>query len=162
MPDFSLRGYRRYLRRLEKRAASAVVMCECDDQLLIVKATYKPHWSLPGGIVDAHETPRQAAVRETLEEVGLELDPSALEFVLVVDRISEVAHTYQFVFRASVTRDMLDTIHLQASEISDYAMVTRADVASGDRHYGKVISHWAHGTTGYVEQTFDMHGQAKD
>ncbi len=35
-------------------------------------------WSLPGGMVDAGETHRQAAIRETLEEIGVNLDPDQL------------------------------------------------------------------------------------
>lgn len=160
--SYSIRKFRQYLRRLEKRAASAVVMCECDGRLLIVKATYKPHWSLPGGIIDANESPRRAAVREVNEEVGIALQPDELEFVMVVDRISSVAQTYQFVFRAEVSREMLDAMQLQASEISDAMMVTRDEVLAGERYYGKVIYHWAHDTRGYVEQTFDASGQARE
>ncbi len=35
-------------------------------------------WALPGGRMDAGETPEQAALRELAEEVGLVLDPSAV------------------------------------------------------------------------------------
>ncbi len=35
-------------------------------------------WALPGGRIDAGETPEQAALRELAEEVGLQLDPSAV------------------------------------------------------------------------------------
>jgi mutator protein MutT len=35
-------------------------------------------WALPGGRIDAGETPEQAALRELAEEVGLVLDPSAV------------------------------------------------------------------------------------
>lgn len=35
-------------------------------------------WALPGGRIDAGETPRQAALRELHEEVGLQLGPDAV------------------------------------------------------------------------------------
>ena len=35
-------------------------------------------WALPGGRIDADETPEQAALRELHEEVGLELGPDAV------------------------------------------------------------------------------------
>lgn len=35
-------------------------------------------WALPGGRIDAGETPEQAALRELAEEVGLQLDPDAV------------------------------------------------------------------------------------
>lgn len=38
---------------------------------LIVEPTYKPTWDVPGGIAKVDESPRCAARREVLEEVGL-------------------------------------------------------------------------------------------
>ncbi|MDE2277370.1 MAG: CoA pyrophosphatase, partial [Burkholderiales bacterium] len=35
-------------------------------------------WALPGGRIDEGETPEQAALRELVEEVGLQLDPPAV------------------------------------------------------------------------------------
>jgi len=144
-----------WLRSLDKRISSAAMVLEDQaGRLLIVKANYKKHWTLPGGIVDRHETPLDAAVRETREEVGIEIDRSQVEFVMVATRSSKFFDSYQFVFRAPFKDSQLNDIVLQASEIDEYALVSREEVATGNRDYGKVIIHWAEGRTGYAEQTF--------
>lgn len=41
-------------------------------RVLLVKENYDRHrWTLPGGAVESDETPREAVVRETLEETGV-------------------------------------------------------------------------------------------
>ena len=55
------------------RGAAAFVF---DDvgRLLVVKENYdRFRWSLPGGAVEAAESPEDACVREALEETGVEL-----------------------------------------------------------------------------------------
>ncbi len=125
------------------------------EELLVVKANYKNYWTLPGGIVNQRETPRQAAIRETKEEVGVQLDANDVTFVAVADRISDVAQTYQFIFKAPLTADAMQSIALQPSEIDEYALVSRGQVLSGDRRYAKAIYNWAGDVSGYAEQRFD-------
>lgn len=57
---------------------SAAVACWRDGTVLLVKNTYSPIITLPGGLVRARESYRQAAVRELREEVGLCTRPEAL------------------------------------------------------------------------------------
>ena len=141
--------------KLPKRVSSAGLQLEtADGRLLIVKAHYKKHWSLPSGVIDPGETPKQAAIRETFEEVGLSVDPSTVRFVRVTSRHSKVADTYQFVFAAPLPEEFEAQIVLQRSEIVEYALVSKADVMIDKRHYGEVIKHWATDTEGYVEQVF--------
>jgi len=55
-----------------RRCASLLLQ---DDRgaVLFVRQTYGARlWGFPGGIVDAGESPRDAALRETMEEVGIE------------------------------------------------------------------------------------------
>lgn len=48
----------------------ATVICKRDNQILGVRKA-KSRWNLPGGKIEAGETPRQAATRELREETGL-------------------------------------------------------------------------------------------
>jgi 8-oxo-dGTP diphosphatase len=49
----------------------ATVICTRDGQVLYVRKP-KSRWNLPGGRIEAGETPEQAAMRELSEETGLE------------------------------------------------------------------------------------------
>ena len=65
-----------------KRMGAALLLRDGSDRVLLVEPTYKPYWELPGGVVEASESPRQAAAREITEELGLSVVPGRL---LVVD-----------------------------------------------------------------------------
>lgn len=139
-----------------KRFSSAVLLCETQDgKVLVVKSHYKPYWTLPGGVIDPGETPREGAIRETREEVGIMVNPDTVEFVAVIDRRSEVAESYQFIFRTVLPEEARQAVTLQAVEVQDYDFVTKAQVKSVDRPYAKALEHWANGTMGYIEQTFE-------
>ena len=140
---------------LPKRASSSSMILENSiGQALIVKSGYKPYWTFPGGVIDPHETPKEAAIRETFEEIGITVNPQKVEFVAVVNRRSDYAETYQFVFKVPLALGGLNKIVLQETEIDEYQLVTREQVRTHDRPYGQVISNWANERTGYMEQTF--------
>jgi 8-oxo-dGTP diphosphatase len=53
---------------------AVAVLIRTDNQVLLVQRTFDPKrglWTLPSGFVDAGEDPKQAAIRECLEETGL-------------------------------------------------------------------------------------------
>ncbi|GHH64960.1 hypothetical protein GCM10017673_08510 [Streptosporangium violaceochromogenes] len=52
-------------------ASACLLLTDADDRVLLVKPNYRPYWSIPGGIVEAGETPHDCAVREISEELGL-------------------------------------------------------------------------------------------
>jgi 8-oxo-dGTP diphosphatase len=63
---------------------SASVFLHRDGEILILKRAggyAGGGWFIPGGHVEFGETPLQAAVRETTEEAGIELDPASLRLV---------------------------------------------------------------------------------
>lgn len=143
------------LNSFDKRVASASVILEdAEGRALIVKAHYKDYWTFPGGMLDDGESPKQAAIREVFEEVGIELDELAVTFCWIASRTSRHMMTYQFVFKASLSEHDKSKIILQRSEIEESRLVTREDVRENGVRYGKVITNWADNVSGYIEQTF--------
>ncbi len=68
-PDERTRAWYRTLPA--KRVGAGVVFTDVDDRVLLVRPTYKEHWEVPGGIVEASESPHEAAAREIAEELGI-------------------------------------------------------------------------------------------
>ena len=66
-------------------AVSVAVMDNNGKALASLRADY-PVWEFAGGKVDANETPRQAAVREIKEELGLDIRVTAFVGSLIVIR----------------------------------------------------------------------------
>jgi ADP-ribose pyrophosphatase YjhB (NUDIX family) len=51
-----------------------VVVANGEDSILLIRRTDNGNWAVPGGAVDLGESVAQAAVRETLEESGIECE----------------------------------------------------------------------------------------
>ena len=92
--------------------------------VLIVTPTYKPTLEIPGGIVEAGESPRACARRESLEELGLELTPQRL---LVMDYLApneERPDALIFVFDGGVLNaDQVACIQLPPTELEAWQFV---------------------------------------
>ncbi len=61
-----------------RRLSCGVVILSAQRELLLCHVTGQGHWDLPKGGAHAGETPLQAALRETHEETGLQLDGRSL------------------------------------------------------------------------------------
>ncbi len=62
----------------KKRAIAQGVLRDSADRILLCELTYKVELDLPGGVVDPHESPAGAVVREVREEIGIEVVPRRL------------------------------------------------------------------------------------
>jgi 8-oxo-dGTP diphosphatase len=58
--------------------SGAVVALWSGGRMLLLRTSYRPHYSFPGGFVKASEAPAQGAARELFEELQLEVRPSEL------------------------------------------------------------------------------------
>ena len=66
----------------------AGMVCFRGDQVLLIKRGKAPRlgeWSIPGGHVEWGETTAEAAMREVMEETGIEAE--ALDLIEVIDAI---------------------------------------------------------------------------
>lgn len=59
-------------------AASAICLHPTSGELLCVFDNFKQQWTLPGGVVDKHESPQEGAVRECREEAGIDVIATTL------------------------------------------------------------------------------------
>ena len=57
-----------------RRVAAGAVIRDDQGRVCLVEPTYKAYWLLPGGTVEADESPRSGCHREIIEELGLELE----------------------------------------------------------------------------------------
>ncbi|ONI88002.1 NUDIX hydrolase [Saccharothrix sp. ALI-22-I] len=67
-----------------KRMAAGVLFRDSAGRVLLVEPSYKANWEIPGGAVEADESPWAAATRELAEELGWD---RPLGRLLVVDYV---------------------------------------------------------------------------
>ena len=113
-----------------KQVAAACLFLDSDGRVLLVKPTYKDGWELPGGAVEAGESPYDAAAREVSEELGLDRLPAellAVDYRLAVEGIRGDA--LRFVFAGGLLSSA-DTgrIRLALDEVSEWRFVSVEDL----------------------------------
>jgi 8-oxo-dGTP pyrophosphatase MutT (NUDIX family) len=103
--------------------ASGVLFVDDQDRVLMLRTTYKSHWEIPGGYVEATESPLDACVREVREEIGLDVDVKSL---LAIDWAPHPAEGDKvlLVFDGGVlSEDKLAGINFVDGEIAEWAFV---------------------------------------
>lgn len=104
-----------------KRISAGCLLFDEQDRLLVLEPAYKSTWEIPGGVVEAGESPRTAVFREMAEELGLSLKPLRL---LVVDYSDETAtrtESLQFIFLGpTLTAAQVADLRLPPAELHSY------------------------------------------
>ena len=97
----------------------------------MVKAGYKDHWTFPSGIVDENESPKAAALRETVEEIGIVFNESECRPFTTVYAASTGSDRdrFNFAFIADIKDENMNFL-VPNDEIKEIQWVSIEDVAS--------------------------------
>jgi 8-oxo-dGTP diphosphatase len=113
-----------------KRVIAHVLMRDVEGRILLCDTAFKDDWELPGGIVEPGEPPREGAIREVREELGLDL---AVGRLLVADWLPPYLgweDALELIFDGGrVTQAELDAFSLQENEITSVALLTLEQAA---------------------------------
>jgi len=102
----------------------ANTIVERGGTVLLVKLNYGPRegrWSLPGGLVENDETPEEAAVRETVEETGFDVELDGL----LATYMRPGAPVVVVIYRSHITGGVM---RIAPEELSDAAFFPRDEL----------------------------------
>jgi 8-oxo-dGTP diphosphatase len=113
-----------------KRMAATAFFRDDAGRVLLVDPVYKPTWDLPGGAVEAEESPHAACRRELAEELGLDRPPGRVLAVDWVPSRPERPEGLIVVYDGGVLSEAeIDEIVVADEELAGYAFVARDEVA---------------------------------
>ncbi len=106
-------------------------LIKTSDGYLVIKrskheTTYPEYWDIPGGLAESGELPKDAAIRETKEEVGLDVIPTK-----VIHEDSNLDKTKDLIFIRLVylceLKSNIEDIILQEEEHTAYKFIKSLD-----------------------------------
>jgi 8-oxo-dGTP pyrophosphatase MutT (NUDIX family) len=143
-----------------KRMAAAALLTDDQGRVLLVEPTYKPDWEVPGGSVEAGESPHAGVVRELEEELGLPVRPGRLLVVDWVPPWPDRTEGLMLVFDGGfLTPSQTEQIRLPADELRGWAWCTEQEAGERlsellARRITAAVKARAEGTVAYLENGF--------
>lgn len=115
------------------RLVSKVMIMNSEGKVLmgkIERGHFVGHWTLPGGYMDHDEHPAIGCVRETVEEMGIDIElsddePIVTQRIFTDEGISFVSFTYKSQWLGDDSQ-----IKLKENEISDFAWLNPKEALS--------------------------------
>jgi 8-oxo-dGTP pyrophosphatase MutT (NUDIX family) len=113
-----------------KRIAATAFFRDDQGRVLLVNPVYKQTWDLPGGAVEAEESPHAACRREVAEELGLDRSPGPVLAVDWVPSRPERPEGLIIVYDGGVLSDTeIKEIVLSDGELTSFTFASRDEVA---------------------------------
>ncbi|MEM7112904.1 MAG: NUDIX hydrolase [Chloroflexota bacterium] len=108
-----------------KRMAAGCLLFDENGRFLIVQPRYRDDgWLIPGGIVEANESPRTTCLREMREEIGFTWPLKRLLCVDYCAENDERTEALNFIFLAEpLSAAAIGQIQLQSEELAAYCFV---------------------------------------
>jgi RimJ/RimL family protein N-acetyltransferase/8-oxo-dGTP pyrophosphatase MutT (NUDIX family) len=100
-----------------KRLIAQGLIRNSANEILLCELTYKQEWDLPGGVVDPHESPAHAVIREIREELQVEALPKSLVAVNWLPSWRGWDDAMLFVFDLGVDDDVIARASLEPREL---------------------------------------------
>ncbi|MEU6429687.1 NUDIX hydrolase [Microbispora sp. NPDC046973] len=111
------------------RAAAGALLRDNEGRVLVVHPVYKDEWDIPGGIVEAGESPVSALLCELQEELGIAPPVGQLACVDWVPPAPPWDAGLMFVFNAGMLTDsQITALRLQPEELDEYVFAPPADL----------------------------------
>lgn len=97
-----------------------------------IETTFPEYWDIPGGLAEYGELPREALIRETREEIGLDIVPTK-----VIHEDSNLDKTKNLIFIRLVylceLKSDISNIVLQKDEHSEFKFINSLSELKGEK-----------------------------
>ncbi len=110
------------------RMAAGALFFDAGGRVLMVQPTYKDYWDIRGGYVEVGESPRQAAVREVREELGITPPMGSLLAVDWAPNDAEGDKVLYLFDGGQISQELLASIVLQADELKSFEFLAPHEI----------------------------------
>jgi len=139
---------------LRKNTRGVRIILKDGDKILLVRHPYDTYWVLPGGGIDAHESPEQAARHEVTEETPYKIT-GEIKLLGIYKNTSGGKRDTVTVFVAEhfalskIVHNIIDRIEIQKCEwfstfsLPEISVATRARIDElSSNHYTSELRSW--------------------